>query len=129
MAADARYPVTGGGAGGRDTGRRTLTVLLAFPIGSRAGGVPPPPGVPAGSPGITSAMFVAVAPGALEATRSVRWKLARWWGRSRGMTRQRRRWSRRSLWVARTNVIPRGMRSQTHQLWAVTLPRLATVIR
>src|SRR5947209_23332 len=57
IAAVSGYPVTGGGAGGRETGRRTLTVVLSFPIGTRAGGVPPPagvppPGIPGGSPGI-----------------------------------------------------------------------------
>ena len=59
----------------------------------------------------------------------VRWKLTRWPGRRRGITRQRRRPMRRSLRLARTNLVRRGMRSQTWTLRSLRRPRLRAVIR
>ena len=119
---------------------RTVTLALALAIavaltlgllrgGDVLPGVPSPPGRTP-PPGITTPVFVSVPFGALDATRSVRWKLVLWCGRSVAMTRHRMRRKTRSLRVARTNVMCLGMRSQIHRFRAVWRRlRLVTVIR
>ena len=82
-------------------------------FGNSVFGLVPEPG---GTPGVMSAVFVSVPGAAFGLTRTLRWKLTRWPGRRRGITRQRRRPMRRSLRLALTNLVRRGMRSQTWTL-------------